>query len=369
AHSGGDCEDATAATAELDATHRVADGAVAAAARRSGEACEILLEALADDDPLDAATILLGYMQHPAALWEGAGPERARWLLQAALTPLDFESSVAVRSAFLTLDEVLDESPGQSAAARELVEDFLEDLGGHQAEGCQAKAVNDWLFSQDWEHPELGEPVAAASGMVPLPILECARETFDSGDLTAALDLYEEFLADFPDHELAAEAAQEREQVETAIERERVDGLLSGGDYCDNPAPYRGAAAYSGGGTNPMWLFGLDSTEYDLPGSWTTRDIDETVLVVCVEGPERGSFIESCEYEEFDGTYLGTVDFYANEFKVEAYELRTGERVEDYSVEIGGSCPYVLTFYGEIDGTRNASYEPADLRDLFERLQ
>ncbi|WP_026922195.1 hypothetical protein [Glycomyces arizonensis] len=370
AHRDGDCEGATAATASLDATHRVADAAVVRAAAENDEACELLLAAFDRDDPLESAETLQSYMEQPGALWEGAGPARADRLLRGALAPLNEWSIGIVRSAFDVLASTLDASPDQSAAAREVVEGFLENLADHQAEeACEVKAVHDWLFNEHWGHPELDEPVAAVGDQVPPVLLGCAREQFEGGMLDAAQDLYGQFLADFPDHELAPEAAAELEQVETAIEREHVSGLLSGGDYCGSPAPYRAAEPYDEGGTNPMWLFGLDS-EADLPGSWTTNAVDETVLVVCVEGPERGSFIESCEYEEVGtGDYLGSVRFYANEFTVEAYELKTGERIERYSVELGGECPYYLTFYGGFENKQNVSYSPKDLRELFERLQ
>jgi hypothetical protein len=368
AHREGDCERTEAVLAGFDATHRVADGALAGEVFANEEACELLLEAMGEGAQRGAAT-LKSYMDHPGAMWDGAWEMRARLLLDAALDPLDSESRVDVEEALDLMAAALDESPDRSRAVRAIAEDFVEDLAAYLGAECRVKELDEWLLAREPEHPALDEPLAAVSGLLPPAALECARATYRENDLNAARELYEEFLADHSDHELAAEAARELEEVETEIEREHVEDLLFGGDYCGSPAPYRGAEAYSGSGTNPMWLFGLDSTEYEIPDSWTTANVDETVLVVCVEGPERGSFIESCEYEDFDGAYLGSVSFYANEFSIKAYELRTGGLVEDYSVELGGSCPYVLTFYGSIDETRNVSYEPSDLRELFERLQ
>lgn len=108
--------------------------------------------------------------------------------------------------------------------------------------------------------------------------------------------------------------------------------------------------------------------------SWTTRDVDDTVLAVCVDGPTRGSFQQSCLYESSLSPYGATkVDFYASKFKIKAYEVRTGERVVSYTTEIGDPCPPILTYetYGVDIGPPDkveSDYTSTAVRSMFHRL-
>ncbi|WP_152486979.1 hypothetical protein [Nocardiopsis halotolerans] len=263
-----------------------------------------------------------------------------------------------VEDAFAQLSTTLRDTPGQSEHVRAVVETFLADLA--EAPSCNAKEVDAWLFEQTWEEPELSEPLASEADQVPVRMMRCAN-VLNTTEMDTAGPAYQEFLAAYPEHELADEAAE---------------NLISDVGYCGYPAAYPAAPAYGGDGPHAVRMLGMDPDEYGFPDSWQTVDVDDTVLVVCVEGPERGSLQQTCYYEPGADQMLGgaaEVDFYATEFTVRAYELRTGELVEDYSEEIGDPCPATLeydshSFIDRVPGSYDSDYSDADVRSIFDRL-
>ncbi|MEU6246727.1 hypothetical protein [Glycomyces sp. NPDC047010] len=352
AQAAGDCADAVAALDTLDAVHRVAFGPVTVRADEEREACEILLAAL-EEAPSEAAAGLAEYLEHPGALWDGAGPERAARLLEAAAAggALDLTD---VGNAFAQLETVLDETPGQAGAVRGVVEAFMADLADMPP--CHGYAADHWLAEQDWDATELTEPVAAAAADAPVRTLRCGQEWADGGDLEEAAVLYREFLAEYPGHELAAEAA---------------DGVLDTGSYCADPVAYTGAPAYSGRGPHPMRLQGTTSEDRGFPAGWLGADAAGTELVVCVTA-EVGDFQDSCRYQRSDGSLLWAT-FYAHRFNITAYELRTGEAVADYSRQIGEPCPDTMdgtystvyfSYYGDFMSLAS-EYTDAEFRGMF----
>ncbi|MFE1397221.1 hypothetical protein ACFW53_04695 [Nocardiopsis dassonvillei] len=365
AHTDGDCERAVASLRWLGPAHSVAHAPSAARGEREREACELLLSALSTTNRPAEAEALREYLDHPGALWDGAGPERAELLLGEALE--DGEAAegappalAMVQEAFSQLSATLRSAPGQSERVRAVVESFLTDLVG--AEPCTAKEIDAWLFAQTWEEPELAETTASQADQVPVRMFGCA-EALRHTQVEASMVGYQEFLTAHPEHELAVRAAE---------------ALLSDGGYCDHPAAYPGAAAYEGGGPHAMWMSGLDPDDHGFPDSWQAATPDDTALVVCVEGPERGGYQETCYYEPGEdqvlplyGTSVG-VDFYASEFTVRAYELRTGELVEEYSEEIGDPCPDVLEYdsyyLDSVPSEYDSDYSDAGIRAVFDRL-
>lgn len=364
AHADGDCDRAVASLHRLGAPHGVVHGSVAARGEEEREACELLIDALDTVDGAAAAEKIEAYLDHPGSLWDGAGLKRAEFLLASVLTrrvgvPEDDDSAPAtMEDAFAQLSVTLQSTPGQSESVRAVVESFLDDLD--TAPPCRAKKIDDWLFEQTWEEPELTETVAAGADQVPVRMFECAG-VLSGTDVEAGSEAYQEFLTVHPEHELATEAA---------------GSLLSDGAYCQYPAAYPGAPAYEGGGPYAMWTSGIDPDEYGFPDSWQAGTTDETVLVVCVDGPERGSHQQTCPYEPGTGQLLEPfveVDFYASEFTVEAYELATGELVAEYSEEVGDPCPAVLeydsyTYLDIVPNTYDSDYSNADVRAIFDRL-
>ncbi|MDA1361042.1 hypothetical protein O1R50_15530 [Glycomyces luteolus] len=333
AHAAGDCEAATAAIDTLDAVHRVAFGPVVLRAEEEREACELLLTALDEaraEAPTDAADAIETYLEHPGARWDGAGPKRAEFLLDAAI--LDSHPDLStVEEAFAQLSATLEEHPGQSGTVEATVERFMADLA--EAPSCTGHTVDDWLAAQDWDAEELTAPIAAAADQVPVRMLGCAQERA-GGDAEGAGILFREFLTAYPDHELAGEAA---------------DGILASGTYCADPVAYRGAPAADGAGPHPMQLVGAWGAEgRGFPDSWLATTAAETALVVCVDA-EVGEFQDSCMYRAPSGdTFWAT--FFAHRFTIKAYSLQTGEVVADYAREIGNACP------NRLDGTYTSIY-------------
>lgn len=359
AHTRGDCAEAEAALGTLDAVHRVAFGPIVERGEEEGDACALLLSALAEGDasPSAAAITLSTYLDHPGALWDGAGPKRAEFLLQAALlerTP----NPTTLEAAFAQLTETLESHPDQSGAVRDTMEGFMADLEAAPSP-CTGYAVDHWLADRQWEAEAITAPIAAAADQVPLRLLGCADE-WNESDLGSAAGLYREFLTAYPDHELAGRAAE---------------GILASDSYCTDPVAYRGAPAADGAGPHPMQLLGGWGSEgRGFPDSWIAETADETALVVCVDA-EVGEFQESCMYRAPSGNTFWA-GFFAHRFTIKAYSLRTGEVVADYAREIGRACPNRLdgsynTIYYSSSGdtlTMASEYTDEDFRNMFAGL-
>lgn len=367
-HADGDCERAVSSLRWLSTAHGTAYGSLVSRGESEREACELLLTALDESEGPASATGLGAYLDHPGALWEGAGPRRAELLLDEALGEIrwggvkvledDSPAWGTVEEAFAQLSTTLQDKPGQSEPVSAVVESFLADLA--KAPPCKAKEIDTWLLAQTWEEPELAASIAPEADQLPARMFHCADD-LSAADTDAA---YQEFLTAYPEHELAVRAAE---------------ALLSDGGYCDHPAAYPGASAYEGGGPHAMWMLGMDPEEYGFPDSWLADTVDRAALVVCVEGPERGSFQQTCYYEPGENQQLTSlegfaeVDFYASEFTVKAYELRSGELVGDYSAEIGDPCPGELSYtnrhgFDIVPSKYNSDYSDADVRSIFAPL-
>lgn len=265
-----------------------------------------------------------------------------------------------LEDAFTQLSATLQDTPGQSERVESIVESFLAELD--QVTPCDAKEIDEWLLARTWREPELADPIAPEAELLPTRMFDCAQRLRGT-DSEAAAALYQEFMTAYPEHERAAEAAED---------------YFANADYCERPAAYPGAPPYEGPGPHTMRTFGVDPDEYDFPDSWRADGVDDTVLVVCVEGPDRGSHQQSCPYEPGADQVLAPnqtfvqVDFYASKFTVRAYEFRTGELVEDYTEEIGEPCPdellYDSYFLDSVPSEHNSDYSDAQLRSVFDRL-
>ncbi|MFG3340828.1 hypothetical protein [Glycomyces sp. NPDC048151] len=356
AHAAGDCEDATAALDQLDAVHRVANGPAVLRGEEAHDACDLLLAAL-DAPPTEAAETMATYLDHPGARWDGAGPKRAEFLLEAALLDANPDLT-AVEDAFTQFTTTLADHPGQSGAVRTTVEGFMTGLA--EAPPCTGYLVDDWIAAQTWDAEEIAAPIAAAAAEVPLRLLACAEE-YAEADADSGGVLFREFLTRYPDHERAGEAA---------------DGVLASGTYCANPAAYPAAPDPGGPGPHPMQLAGTWGSEgRGFPDSWLATTAAETALVVCVDA-EVGEFQESCQYQRPDGsTYWAT--FFAHRFTIKAYALQTGELVEDYAREIGNPCPNTLDgtfntisfFISDTAMSMASEYTDEQFRNMFAPLQ
>jgi hypothetical protein len=374
AHADGDCAAAVDTLERLGAAHRIAFGAKVLEGEEQLAACRLLNEARAEDALLGADTMLT-YMHHPAALWDGAGVERAGMLFDSARDGGANTTSL-LDSGFQQLIETLEAHPDQTDRAREEVEQLMSDLD-HDTDACVAVTIDDWLGGQAWEASAFTEPIAAAAEAVPVHLLECARERSTDDDLAESQERYQRFIGEYPDHAEHQAAVDELYAVESRIEFDQVSALLEADEYCKTPAPWRDAPAFEGRGPHPMWVIGLSPTQYDFPDDWTSETVDATELVVCVEGPEKGEHLDACYYEggiSAFGNYT-LVDFYATRIKVKVYELRTGKEIDSYTKQFDGDpCPEELeyTYYYTDLGppsTVEAEVSDAQVRSVFEPLQ
>jgi hypothetical protein len=370
AHAEGDCERAVDRLSEFHAGHRIAYGDMDMRVREQLEACRLLNEARAAGTT-EGAALMSTYMDHPAALWDGAGPERAGMLFDAALEGRELDATL--QPGFEQLNATLEAGAG-SEYVRETVERLIDGLT--EDESCDAVAIDDWIRAQAWEAPELTEPIAAAAEAVPLRLLDCARERSSGSDLLGAQAMYQRFVAEYPEHADLQAAVDELYAVDSRIEFEHVQELLTADEYCQKPAPWRDANAYGGSSPHPMWMIGISPSEYGISDDWIAGNVEETEIVVCVDGPKKGRFLESCYYEGGISPYVNDkVSFYATRFDVKVFELRTGKQVDSYTVQFDGNpCPEVLeyTYYYTDLGPPSeveAEVSDGDVRSVFERLQ
>lgn len=372
AHTAGDCDRALASLRWLLPAHGIAHGPAADRGVQQRQACELLTAALSDPDPSAAAEKLERYLAEPGALWDGAGPERAELLLDTVVARAREQEAAgealgghgpavaAVEDAFTQLARTLEDAPGQSGRVGAVAESFLSSLDGMAP--CRAREIDGWLLAQDWEDPALARVMEPQAEQAPVRMFDCA-EALASVRPEEGAGAHQEFLAAHPEHPLAARSAE---------------SLIATEEYCAHPAAFPAAPAYEGEGPHAMRVSGLDPEEYGFPDSWRADTVEETVLVVCVQGPERGSFQRTCAYEPGEDQLLlpfsgsTDVDFYASAFTLQAYELHSGELVEEYTEEIGDPCPeeleYESYFLDIVPGEYDSDYSAADVRGMFDRL-
>ncbi|WP_407564676.1 hypothetical protein [Streptomyces sp. 184] len=389
AHRAGECTQAVSDLDGLWAGHRLADAPLTARAEDAVEACELLIKAerQADEDRVRGARTLKAYADHPGALWEGADGRRADLLLAQAEDELDAGltgDTDALSAGFGHLSTVLDEYAGENGAedrsgdVNDELDAFLAALPTEDA--CQTKEVTDWLGGQ-----KAGDGLARAADVVPevapAAIVDCGDALMADDTWKEARTQYEQLLDEYPDHELAGAAEDGVERADLAIELDHVRGLLEPGpyggkpEYCDKPAPYRGAKAYRGDGPHRAMLIGQSKHRSKLPSSWLAKDAKDAVVVICAGKTSYGSTVANCPYED-DLSVGGSanVAFKNREIPVRVYELRTGKLAKKTTVEIGGaSCPAVLeyTYYGVDPGPPSEVYvksSDSDVRAGYESL-
>ncbi|MEO3752687.1 hypothetical protein [Streptomyces sp. B6B3] len=387
AHRGDDCAAALSILDGLWAGHQVTDPALVDRADDAVEACELLLRAerQAEDDRLRAADTLETYEEHPAALWEGAPGRRADLVLAEAAEEFDSATvsgdTAALATGFDQLATVLAEFPGQENEVERVLDGFLDALPLDDA--CDTRDVTDWLAGRPTSDDVLDRAADVVPTVAPAAIVGCADDAMADDHWDQARDRYQQLLDEYPDHDLAAQAADGVERAETAIEFDQLRELLapgsgSSGDqpaYCDDPAPYRGAEPFRGDGSNPALVYGEPAShEGHLPGSWLADGADDAVLVICVGDLKQGTSVCTERYETPLHDWGTEVTFHNRRFPVEVYEVRTGERVSDERMEIGGTgCPYTVEYeyYGIDTGPPSDMYvdsSPSDVSSAYESL-
>ncbi|MFF0725711.1 tol-pal system YbgF family protein [Streptomyces sp. NPDC004134] len=366
AHRAGECDQAVSDLDGLWFGHRLADAPLTARAEDSTEACELLLKAESESDRhrLRATRTLQEYAKHPAALWKGADDRRADLILAEAGYKLEAGltgDANALSAGFGHLGTVLDEFTGKnggkdrSGDVDEALDEFLGALPTDDA--CQTGKVADWLAQRESGDDALDRAADVVPEVAPAALVGCGDALMADGTWEEARTQYRQLLDEYPGHELAGASEDGIERADLAIQLDQVRGLLSGAgggkpEYCDNPAPYRGAKPYRGGGPHRAMLYGQNKHRSKLPSSWKAQDAKDAVVVICAGETDYGATVATCPYEYGPGnSKIQNVSFKNRSIPVRVYELRTGKLVEKTSVEIGGSsCPALLPYtYYDID--------------------
>lgn len=310
-----DCTAAEAVEAAFTVRHRIADGMPVARAETVQDACGDLAEA---GDHLSEA-----------------------------------ETADGVAGAFNRLENVLDEAPQLRDEADNLVDGFTADLSNGAS--CDAVEVADWLANQPPDNGLRSRAAAVVPEVMPKALLKCAQSQFDADEVVffeealaeadEARAAFQRLLDEYPDHPLAAEAALGVDAVDAVFELEELTTLTTSvygapPEYCERPAPYRGAAPYEGSGPHPTMLFGESVGADALPKSWTTGIASEAVLVICAELSGLGAHVETCAYQ---GGH--SIAFHRQQIALRVFEVRTGELVDTRTIEIGGTCPSTVYYY------------------------
>jgi hypothetical protein len=262
----------------------------------------------------------------------------------------------AMRAGMDRITTVLNDLPGHEKMATNTLDKFLEGLPTDDA--CDTKTLTDWLGSMKDDNPVLKPAKEIVPEIAPKAIVECGDALMADQNWSLARERYQQFLDEYPDHELAGRAQEGVTKATQAIELAKVRGLLQGAagsqpEYCTNPAPYSGAAAYGSVRPNRTLFYGNDEYTNRLPAEWKATDAADAVLVVCAGATEYGAPVRTCPYEN-SLSIAGYTDvtFKKIIIPVRVFEVKTARVVMDARVEIGGaSCPAVLEYYspGYID--------------------
>jgi tetratricopeptide (TPR) repeat protein len=374
-HRDGDCSQARATLGRLNTAHGIAANGAAGTAAEQLEACRILAGIAEDTEPDEEAEILDAYLDHPGARWTAGGIRRAELLLTMALTGGD-DLADDTDAALSQLDRTLRQDPSLEGQATELLTSFRAGFD-MEARACTLLELNELLAAADADAEALRTVIDEAADQLPALMVDCAKDAVAAQRFDEGIDQYQRFLETYPDHELAAQVQEELDAAETARaqaqEHAEITSLLSSGAWCADPTGFSQAAAYVGIQDNAVWVSGTDEVVAAFPDELRTQSAREATAVVCVTGPERGSLLETCEYLVYFGAD-GDLEYYATEFRVEVFELRTGERVDRYTEEFGGSCPEEIEYeysldYDTFPDNMEAPYDAGDLESLFDRLR
>lgn len=314
ARRAGDCGRALTLVDGLGAGHRVADAPLAARVEDTERACQLLRTATDD--------------------------------LTAGLTG----DTAALRAGFDRLGTVLAELPGHQEMVRAALETFLDSLP--TGDPCVTATITDWLGERPADGGVLDRVGEVAPWHAPPALVGCGDALIAAGDWPRARARYQQLLAQYPGHAYAGKARAGVDRASRAIELANVRELLETSsattqpEYCDKPAPYRGAAPYRRGRVNRALLFGDDEYTSKLPAGWRARGVADAVLVICVDEAEFGDRVRTCPYEsELSVMGYQDVTFRKVAIPIRAYEVRTGRLVADTKLQISGkSCPRVLKY-------------------------
>lgn len=286
----------------------------------------------------------------------------------------------SLAKGFDGLAGVVHELPGHDKVVDRALTAFLAGLPTHDA--CHTAAITDWLRARKPDHTLLDRAATVVPHTAPAALLGCGDSLMSGGRWAPAKKRYRQLLTQYPRDSRVADARAGVTKADKKIELDHIGSLLSGPmegqwpQYCRAPEKYPDATRY-GKGTNPAMFFGGDDYTGKLPSSWKTDDTTKAALIICVGDEKRGSATRTCPYQSnaSPGSSID-VTFYKIALPVQVYELRTGRKIADRTVQIGGSsCPQVLDYtttepYYNSDPSTTQSVDPStsDIRAAFRSL-
>jgi hypothetical protein len=324
ARASGDCGKAESALDQVWFGHYVVDGPMAVRSDRTAHACAYLAQ--------------------------------VKGILDSAAAKRDTDG---LRSGYQELSAVLTGLPGHDQMVGAVLDGFLGSLAGRDP--CDIAELTDWLRQRPASNNLLDRSADVVPTVAPAALVGCGAKRADLRDWNGAKTRYQQFLDQYPGHELTTKAQEGVKQATQGLELQHLFAL--GENYCKTPAVYSGAAPYAKGATNRAVVYHAD--KYDdmyikkLPAEWKT-DNNPAAMVVCIGERESGAPVRTCPYRDRSNGRVRSVTFSKMAYPVKAYELRTGNLVADTRVEIGGAaCPPTITTFGDNDPLRMV-VEPAD---------
>lgn len=295
-------------------------------------------------------------------------------------------SPASLQTGFAGVARVLADHPDHQPMAEAVVTGFLTGLP--TTDPCRTAAITDWLRKHPPSDADRGRTGAVVARTAPTALVGCADRLMATHDWRTARSRYQQLVAQYPHEQLATRARAGVTRATLALQLAKVHELLDSGgalpDYCNHPAPYGAAPPYRNG-LNRALFYSSDEVSrqpYDgdyvdhVPRAWQARQVQNATLIVCAGSEKNGPAVQSCPYENklfhapFD--FPTTVTFHKIAVPVRAYELRTGRRVVDTTVQIAGtSCPDPLpyTTFGPTDlgppGDVYVNASPADVEAAF----
>ncbi|MGW3683722.1 hypothetical protein [Streptomyces prasinus] len=329
ARADGDCGAVTEAQEEVWAGHRVAAAPVAARGDAAVDTCERL--------------------------------EAAEARLTAGLEG----DQDGLASGFRLLVSVLEEDSRNDATVGSSLDRFLDGLPTDDA--CETVRITDWLGGRE---PEPGRQVLdrsseTADRLAPAALMGCGDALMGTREWAQAESRYQRLLDEYPGDSHEERARKALRKAVLALQLDEVRELVRENRYCGAPAKYEGAPARRAGSGRALFL-GDGEHPGKLPGAWRTTDAAKAALVVCVGRQGFGSAVRTCPYRSETSGRITDVTFHRVSLPVKVYALRTGRRVADRTVQIGGStCPSLFFTYGVIPSDKYVTPSKSDIRDAF----
>jgi hypothetical protein len=382
AHVRGDCGLVLSVVDGVGFWQRIGDGPVADGMLDAAGACRLLRRARvqATTDRLLAAETMASYARLPEARWTGAHRYREDLLLDQAGDDLrtGLTTVTPLERGFALLTRLRSDFPDRRGDADAVLDEFLAGLANNHA--CSAVDVTDWIAGQHAETAELDRARPVAADVAPTALLSCADSRLAASDPADARTHYQRFLGSYPDDPGASRAKRGVTLATWAIQLGEVRALVHTTypdeipAYCKHPKPYSAAPRYTGHGTFRAMIFGQDTMRNNLPSTWRSPDPKNAALIICAGATQFGAVTQTCPYTPSPGGGgIRYVSFHKKKVPVRVYEVRTGRRVANRALQIGGtSCPQIIfsrTYGTDLGpGSQYVSSSRADIRAAYRSL-